>query len=243
MFSQVEAGTPSVPTIEEHAELSLVSPSSTPTIPEDAIMPASPQPIHSAFPRSRRRPSSPLYSGQPPRVGSPGYRVLHTSTSTPVLSQYGIHGTHGTSSSSISPALTSSPTSKFNEAFPVSQTPSTTTAAVSSASSVYSLSMASTAYSGSMPSTPTSLRSRSPSVSSLGTIPDSPDAEEEAMERERQDAHDRLDRLERLNKIVGNRDSEDLGRRMVGGGKERKRWSVCGAERRGDLEMETIWED
>lgn len=25
--------------------------------------------------------------------------------------------------------------------------------------------------------------------------------------------------------------------------KGRKRWSVCGAERRGDFEMETIWED
>lgn len=24
---------------------------------------------------------------------------------------------------------------------------------------------------------------------------------------------------------------------------KRKRWSVCGAERRGDFEMETIWED
>ncbi len=26
-------------------------------------------------------------------------------------------------------------------------------------------------------------------------------------------------------------------------GNKRKRWSVCGAERRGDFEMETIWED
>ena len=24
---------------------------------------------------------------------------------------------------------------------------------------------------------------------------------------------------------------------------KRKRWSVCGAERRGDLDLETIWED
>ena len=32
----------------------------------------------------------------------------------------------------------------------------------------------------------------------------------------------------------------------VGGGSradKRKRWSVCGAERRGDLDLETIWED
>jgi hypothetical protein len=31
----------------------------------------------------------------------------------------------------------------------------------------------------------------------------------------------------------------------IGFGKRdgRKRWSVCGAERRGDLDLETIWED
>ena len=25
--------------------------------------------------------------------------------------------------------------------------------------------------------------------------------------------------------------------------RDKKRWSVCGAERRGDLDLETIWED
>ena len=41
----------------------------------------------------------------------------------------------------------------------------------------------------------------------------------------------------------------DVGGRWVGGfggmnGRDkRKRWSVCGAERRGDLDLETIWED
>ncbi|KAK8126468.1 uncharacterized protein PG998_002227 [Apiospora kogelbergensis] len=40
-------------------------------------------------------------------------------------------------------------------------------------------------YSSSVPSTPTSLRSRSPSISSLETIPDSPDAEEAALEDEK----------------------------------------------------------
>lgn len=231
-------GTPSVPTIEEHAELSLPSPA--PTIPEDGIMPASPQPMHSTFPRSRRRPSSPLYSfAQPPRVGSPGHRILHTSASTPMLSQANAQG------SNVQPSqqAADSPVSKYNESFPSSQAPSTATSALSAASSVYSLSMSASAYSGSMPSTPTSLRSRSPSISSLGTIPDSPDAEEEAMERERIDTQERLERLEKLNSMVGDRDSEELGRRMLGGSKERKRWSVCGAERRGDLEMETIWED
>lgn len=34
-------------------------------------------------------------------------------------------------------------------------------------------------------------------------------------------------------------------RRRAGSGRsdKRKRWSVCGAERRGDLDLETIWED
>lgn len=34
------------------------------------------------------------------------------------------------------------------------------------------------------------------------------------------------------------------GRTMGFGTRDkRKRWSVCGAERRGDLDLETIWED
>ena len=36
--------------------------------------------------------------------------------------------------------------------------------------------------------------------------------------------------------------SDVLGRGGVMRDK-RKRWSVCGAERRGDLDLETIWED
>ncbi len=112
-----------------------------------------------------------------------------------------------------------------------------------------------------MPSTPTSLRSRSPSISSLETIPDSPDAEEAALE------------AENIARLKAAADEED-GRRGVNGGDapqrrgstesgpggsmvlgangfgnvfgardKRKRWSVCGAERRGDLNMDTIWED
>lgn len=120
-----------------------------------------------------------------------------------------------------------------------------------------------------MPSTPTSLRSRSPSISSLETIPDSPDAEEAALEAEH---------VARL-KAAADRESDQGGsdeggcgegrevggvrrRPNVGGGlfgtggfpagamgyvggraDKRKRWSVCGAERRGDLDLETIWED
>lgn len=101
----------------------------------------------------------------------------------------------------------------------------------------------------SVPSTPTSTRSRSPSISSLETIPDSPDAEEAAVEAER------LARLQAAAEAVDGLDSSDVkarnandvparGRTMSFGSRDkRKRWSVCGAERRGDIDLETIWED
>ncbi|KAI4671179.1 uncharacterized protein J4E88_009212 [Alternaria novae-zelandiae] len=100
--------------------------------------------------------------------------------------------------------------------------------------------------SSSVPSTPTSMRSRSPSISSLETIEDSPDAEEEAIE---------ADRLRRLKAAADREDGGDARRssldvpesrgRSLGFGKRdsRKRWSVCGAERRVDLDLDTIWED
>lgn len=97
-------------------------------------------------------------------------------------------------------------------------------------------------------STPSSLRSRSPSISSLETIPDSPDAEEAALEAERiaqlKAAADAAD-----GDAEANRQALDM---MVGRGRKlapsfgrdkSKRWSVCGAERRGDIDLETIWED
>jgi hypothetical protein len=130
--------------------------------------------------------------------------------------------TSGSSSPSVSSA-------KFNEPFP-------------GMSSHYSSSYASS----SVPSTPTSMRSRSPSISSLETIPDSPDAEVEAIE---------ADRIAKLKAAADNEDSEGTRRssldvpagtgRTFGFGKRdsRKRWSVCGAERRQDLDLETIWED
>ncbi|KAJ9665250.1 hypothetical protein H2201_004541, partial [Coniosporium apollinis] len=90
-------------------------------------------------------------------------------------------------------------------------------------------------------------RSRSPSISSLETIPDSPDAEEAALEA------DKLAKLDAAAKAAEGggevrRSSLDVpGERRPGfgfGGRDkRKRWSVCGAERRGDLDLETIWED
>ncbi|PHH80068.1 hypothetical protein CDD80_2910 [Ophiocordyceps camponoti-rufipedis] len=99
-------------------------------------------------------------------------------------------------------------------------------------------------YMSSVPSTPTSARSRSPSISSLETIPDSPDAEEAAVEAERlarlkADADDASDGKARAAADVPAR-----GRTMSFGPRDkRKRWSVCGAERRGDIDLETIWED
>ncbi|KAK0657521.1 hypothetical protein B0T16DRAFT_452969 [Cercophora newfieldiana] len=100
--------------------------------------------------------------------------------------------------------------------------------------------------SSSVPSTPSSARSRSPSISSLETIPDSPDAEEAALEAERiaqlkaaADAAEGGDAKGR-----GGLDVPVRGRTLGFGSRDkRKRWSVCGAERRQDLDLETIWED
>ncbi|KAI1844254.1 hypothetical protein JX265_010312 [Neoarthrinium moseri] len=102
----------------------------------------------------------------------------------------------------------------------------------------------------SVPSTPTSIRSRSPSISSLETIPDSPDAEEAALEDERmaklRAAAEGSDGEDSSGESKG-RNSADLqprGRTLgLGSRDKRKRWSVCGAERRGDIDLETIWED
>ncbi|KAK5663639.1 hypothetical protein OQA88_4070 [Cercophora sp. LCS_1] len=100
--------------------------------------------------------------------------------------------------------------------------------------------------SSSVPSTPTSARSRSPSISSLETIPDSPDAEEAALEAERiaqlKAAADAADGGDAKSK--GSLDVPVRGRTLGFGSRDkRKRWSVCGAERRQDLDLETIWED
>lgn len=84
----------------------------------------------------------------------------------------------------------------------------------------------------------------------METIPDSPDAEEAALE------------AERIAQLKAAADAEDAGEdskdnrnldgpggrgRTLGAGfgarDKRKRWSVCGAERRGDLNLDTIWED
>ncbi len=102
--------------------------------------------------------------------------------------------------------------------------------------------------SSSIPSTPTSVRSRSPSISSLETIPDSPDAEEAALEAERitqlKAAADAAEGDSAESKGRTSLDAPFRGRNLgLNSRDKRKRWSVCGAERRGDLDLETIWED
>lgn len=95
----------------------------------------------------------------------------------------------------------------------------------------------------SIPSTPSSFRSRSPSISSLETIPDSPDAELEAENIAKLKAAVDSENDSEGEDVVRKRGSFDtMGRGGVMRDK-RKRWSVCGAERRSDLDLETIWED
>jgi hypothetical protein len=96
----------------------------------------------------------------------------------------------------------------------------------------------------SSPSTPTSIRSRSPSISSLDPIPDSPDAEAEALEDERQAALEAAKAPREAFRELRRRNSTlTSANTIVPLQGKRKRWSVCGAERRGDLDLETIWED
>lgn len=204
-------------TISENAELET---NPKPTVPDydvTSTSPTMPSILHHTFPRqARRRPSSPLHQST---LGA-GFSGNYTSNPT-----------SANSSPVIGPA-------KYNESYPSSSLSSTS----------------------SMPSTPTSMRSRSPSISSLETIPDIPDAEAEEIE---------LDRIAKLkaaaDKAEATANSETSRRRgtldvpgssnslgtskgsfspYVGGrGDKRKRWSVCGAERRQDLDLETIWED
>jgi hypothetical protein len=168
---------------------------------------------HNTFPR-RRRPASPLRNLS--------LQNNTSGSSTP------------TASSPITPSPSYPTTNKFNESLTTYNYPSSFT-------------------SSSVPSTPSSVRSRSPSISSLETIPDSPDAEEAALEAERiaqlKAAADAADGDEAAleAKRRGSLDvSGGRGRTLgiaYGARDKRKRWSVCGAERRGDLDLETIWED
>lgn len=153
---------------------------------------------HNTFPRSRRRPASPL----------------HSSASAPSL----YNPTRAVSPHNMG---SSSPGAKYytNEPYPASFT-------FGSASS--------------MPSTPSSFRSRSPSISSLDTIEDSPDAEEAARLAAEEEASIRSEEAETIS--TTRRSSLELRGATLRSNKERKRWSVCGAERRADFSLEPIEE-
>jgi len=212
----IHSGAPSVCDISEDAELEL-TPKAGNTVSYGQHVPTSPfTNMHNptnSLPRMSRR-----------RPASPLHQVsvpFGVSASNPVSTP---------TSATSSPLLGAA---KYNEPFPGS-----------------SVHYPSSLASSSVPSTPTSLRSRSPSISSLETIPDSPDAEAEAVEADRiarlkaaedkeKDGGDKTDFLRRTSLDVPG------SGRTLGFGKRdsRKRWSVCGAERRGDLDLETIWED
>lgn len=202
------------------------------SIQEDSELDLTPrqQPVAAAsasFSRSgslRRRPASPLHSfaNVPAIIQQPP-----TSFPASVIDQNATINMNPSSTSS-SPSLGAQ---KYNEAFP-------------SALSLHHY--ASNSSFSSISSTPSSARSRSPSISSLDTIEDVPDLESEAVEEESQ----------RL-KLIAESDEEEEGSRRRsldvsrgfgfgrngGSGRERKRWSICGGERRADLDLETIWED
>ena len=225
------SGSLGIEAIQEDSELEL-----TPRAQSSAQ--SSPLTQHSAsFARAaslnRRRPASPLYSStsaspQPASVSFPASVIdqgvpVNMSASTP--------------SGSNSPALGPQ---KYNEPHP----------------SQMLHHYASSSSFSSIPSTPTSARSRSPSISSLDTIEDAPEEEQES------EAQLELERIERL-KLAAERaeagegdESDDGGTnrrrngsldmprfRGIGRSSDRKRWSICGGERRGDLDLETIWED
>jgi hypothetical protein len=193
------------------------------------------KPVDEAFPMTSPVRTSVLDHDRLPadRSGSPVLGVSTNGTLTRVRRPSSPIRNYSQSSTGSLPTLPSTPTSSSSSLYRAYDPFSSSYGALSS-----------------VPSTPTSLRSRSPSISSLETIPDSPDAEEEALEAERlaqlkaaaeaSDAGDPSD--------AKGRGSLDLlparGRTMAFGSKDkRKRWSVCGAERRGDIDLETIWED
>jgi hypothetical protein len=198
---------------EDHIETRMGSLNISETISENAEL--------ETVPRSpSSQPGSPVLMAQTfPRIGR-----LRPTSPLPFHNSIG------------SPSLPSPPIlgGKYNESYPLN-----------SASSVSSMSI---------PSTPTSLRSRSPSISSLETIPDVPDAENEALEEDRiaelKAAADAADAASNASRRRGTSDAPNSFGTTRGGGAgfairsdKRKRWSVCGAERRQDLDLETIWED
>ncbi|KAK0288960.1 hypothetical protein LTR35_003361 [Friedmanniomyces endolithicus] len=209
----------------------------------DTLGPLPQVPAMASFSRSgslRRRSASPLHSltQAPPTTASTNmYSDSHT-----------MYSSSATSSPSLGPQ-------RFTESYPTLHHYGSTSS-----------------FASSVPSTPTSVRSRSrsPSISSLDTLDEAPDMESEALEADQLErlklAAERQERMERgedLGEEEGTQgggvrrrsslDTDGGARRSVGfgfartsggaGNRERKRWSICGGERRGDLDLETIWED
>ncbi|KAK8215275.1 hypothetical protein M8818_001896 [Zalaria obscura] len=212
------------PTIDEDAELVTPLPDRNQLSPLQHNF-ANPSSTHSLSPYAQ-----PLYQSSiaPTRTASTGSLSRRTRPASPLHS--------GASSPSLQPQRF------MNEAYPTLHHFSS----VSSMSSTLS-------------STPSSARSRSPSISSLETIEDVPDLESAALAAEKE-------RLERIKEMEEEEDEEEDGeprRRSSfesgrgvgatgagagfgfrrGGDGARKRWSICGGERRADLDLETIWED
>ncbi|OQO09900.1 hypothetical protein B0A48_04254 [Cryoendolithus antarcticus] len=219
--SWYEGTTPSsgggIESIHEDMELDLTPRAQQPLPSPSTIAGAS-------FSRSgslRRRPVSPLLNAANTSASSFPASVIDQNVP--------IH--HLTTSSSSSPSLGAT---KFNESFP-------------SGLSLHHY--ASNSSFSSLSSTPSSMRSRSPSISSLDTIEDAPDAESEAVEEERKRIAERDESGEESGEEEGRRrkslDSKGAGFGFGRGSvaREKKRWSICGGERRGDLDLETIWED
>ncbi|KAG6012575.1 hypothetical protein E4U43_007728 [Claviceps pusilla] len=216
------------------------------------------------------RPASPSHSGSPSRIRVPKKPAdeifpITSPVRTSVLDFEKRPTAEECSSPVLGPTVAMASSSRLRRpSSPFRSVPPPSTSSLlllpstpSSTSSMRSYDMLSTGYGGSfssVPSTPTSTRSRSPSISSLETIPDTPDAEEEALKAERlaqlkaaadDDAAAAAETVEEADgKGRASMDALPRGRTLSYGSRDkRKRWSVCGAERRGDLDLETIWED
>jgi len=188
------------------------------------------------------RPSSPI--GSPSRQRVPRKPVDEAFPLAPVRTSV-LDNEQRHSDRSVSPVLGAPPSPAQRNASPL-RYGLATSPSYRSDSGLGNYSFPGYYHSSSVPSTPSSMRSRSPSISSLETIPDTPDAEEAAIEA------DRIAQLKAAAEAVegedgkgrGNLDMPARGRTLGGGSRDkRKRWSVCGAERRGDIDLETIWED
>ncbi|KAI9663636.1 MAG: hypothetical protein M1821_007126 [Bathelium mastoideum] len=198
-------------------------------------------PLHATFPRSRRRPASPL-SQPSPNSSSISFPSLSTSSPRllPTIARYNepFPLANPISSSSFSaPSITSSSSS----------VPSTPTSTRSRSPSISSLET--------IPDSPdaeaAALRADAEDRARLAQLKAAAEAEAAAIDAdvvggaERKGPTGRRGTAPVVNGGLGMMGSFGVGSVGMGlnGRDKRKRWSVCGAERRGDLDLETIWED